>query len=63
MHWYLVGVAVDPADPDTVILSVTNAPGDTQCAIDSKAHQCTSARRGCRKSALASRYPGPPATQ
>jgi photosystem II stability/assembly factor-like uncharacterized protein len=26
-HRYLVGVAVDPADPDTVIVSATNGPG------------------------------------
>jgi hypothetical protein len=26
-HLYLVGVAVDPADPDTVIVSATDGPG------------------------------------
>jgi hypothetical protein len=26
-HCYLVGVAVDPADPDTVIVSATDGPG------------------------------------
>jgi hypothetical protein len=26
-HLYLVGVAVDPADPDTVIVSSTDGPG------------------------------------
>src|ERR1700756_1299395 len=26
-HFYLVGVAVDPADPDTVIVSATDGPG------------------------------------
>ena len=26
-HRYLVGVAVDPADPDTVIVSATDGPG------------------------------------
>jgi photosystem II stability/assembly factor-like uncharacterized protein len=26
-HFYLVGVAVDPADPDTVIISATEGPG------------------------------------
>lgn len=26
-HRYLVGIAVDPADPDTVIVSATNGPG------------------------------------
>jgi hypothetical protein len=26
-HRYLVGIAVDPADPDTVIVSAANGPG------------------------------------
>jgi photosystem II stability/assembly factor-like uncharacterized protein len=36
-HLYLVGVAVDPADPDTVIVSATDGPGSAYWPRSAKA--------------------------
>jgi photosystem II stability/assembly factor-like uncharacterized protein len=37
-HVYLVSVAVDPADPDTVIVSATNGPGSAYSPRAAEAH-------------------------
>src|SRR5438876_148 len=37
-HLYLVGVAVDPADPDTVIVSATEGPGTAYWPRSAKAY-------------------------
>ena len=36
-HSYLVGVALDPADPDTVIVSATDGPGSAYWPRSAKA--------------------------